>query len=56
MDNRILFVRCPLCGQDHLQGEVEVLNIEENEIGYDKLHYVCPVVNEQTSATIQIKL
>lgn len=48
----VCFVKCPLCGEEHLTHEVEILDIEENFFGEDLLYYTCPTVNEPASARV----
>ena len=46
------FVRCPLCGEEHLTDEVEFLNIEEDFEGRDVMTYTCPVVGEPAKSLV----
>jgi len=53
MSQPVLFVQCKECGEDHCQGEVRTVNIEEDEFtGVDILTYVCPITNNQTTSQV----
>lgn len=47
-----MFVICPECNQEHKQGQIETLNIEEDLQGRDTLTYRCPVTKQTTKATV----
>lgn len=51
MENN-LFVSCRECGERHSSEEVETVNIEEDERGYDVLTFICPVTKEETSSLV----
>ena len=36
------YVRCAECQNQHLVDEVEFLDVEEDYIGRDIMHFVCP--------------
>jgi len=47
-----MFVRCRECGEDHKADAVKFLNIEEDYMGRDLLHYVCPNTGTSTSSNV----
>lgn len=50
-DARMLVI-CPECQQEHKQGQVETLNVEEDYQGRDLLTYRCPITKRTTKAVI----
>ena len=47
-----MHVKCPECSDEHLPGEVEVTNVEEDIQGRDVLYFICPVTNNETSSWV----
>ena len=52
MADAIQLVICPECRQEHKQGQIKTLNIEEDYQGRDTLTYICPVTKQTTKATV----
>lgn len=48
----VCVVKCPLCGEEHLTHDIEILDIEENFFGEDLLYYTCPEVNKVASSRV----
>jgi len=44
------YIKCAECQNQHLVNEVEFLDVEEDYIGRDIMHFVCPeTLNESKS-------
>jgi hypothetical protein len=53
MKQPLMFVKCKECGEEHFQGEVRTVNIEEDEFtGADILTFVCPLTDRITTSQI----
>jgi len=46
------YVRCAECQEQHYVDEVEFLNVEEDYIGRDIMHFVCPETMKETQSLV----
>ena len=46
------YVRCAECQEQHYVAEVEFLNVEEDYIGRDIMHFVCPKTLQETQSLV----
>jgi len=53
--NEQFIVLCTECSENHLTGEVEFLNIEEDWQGRDVMYYTCPITQQSTSSLVYRK-
>jgi hypothetical protein len=46
------FVRCALCGAEHDTSKVKFLDVEEDPLGRDVMHFECPITGEETCSLV----
>lgn len=48
------YVRCSSCGGYHDTDDITIDNVEEDEIGRDRVTFTCPVTNEYSKSLVWI--
>jgi hypothetical protein len=46
------YVRCAECQEQHYVNEVEFIDVEEDYIGRDIMHFVCPKTLTETTSLV----
>ena len=48
----VFYVHCAECQNKHWVNDVEFLNVEEDYMGRDIMHFVCPETEGETSSLV----